>query len=79
MSNCSPLSENEIMFPSTRLRRLRRHPQLRELVRETTLSPKDLILPLFVRHGRGQKNPIGSMPGHYQLSVDQLKEEIREI
>lgn len=67
------------MFPSVRLRRLRRHPQLRELVRETTLSPQDLILPLFVRHGRNQRLPIGSMPGHNQLSVDLLKEEIQEI
>jgi porphobilinogen synthase len=67
------------MFPSTRLRRLRRHPQLRELVRETSLSPKDLILPLFVRHGRDQRIPISSMPGHFQLSVDQLNAEVREI
>ncbi len=67
------------MFPSTRLRRLRRHPQLRELVRETSLSPKDFILPLFVRHGQNQKVPIGSMPGHFQLSVDQLADEIKEI
>jgi len=67
------------MFPSLRLRRLRRHPQLRELVRETSLSPKDLILPLFVRHGRHQQIPIASMPGQYQLSVDRLAEEIREI
>ncbi|HWL10060.1 MAG TPA: porphobilinogen synthase, partial [Planctomicrobium sp.] len=67
------------MFPFTRLRRLRRHPQLRELIRETTLSPKDLILPLFVRHGKDQKIPIGSMPGHYQLSVNRLAEEIREV
>jgi len=67
------------MFPSTRLRRLRRHPQLRELVRETSLSPGDFILPLFVRHGRGQHIPIGSMPGQSQLSVDRLAAEIREI
>ncbi|SFJ64746.1 porphobilinogen synthase [Planctomicrobium piriforme] len=67
------------MFPTTRLRRLRQHPQLRELVRETTLSPRDLILPLFVRHGQNQKIPIGSMPGHAQLSVDNLAAEIREI
>jgi len=67
------------MFPSLRLRRLRRHPQLRELIRETSLSPKDLILPLFVRHGRQQQIPIGSMPGQHQLSVDRLAEEIREI
>lgn len=67
------------MFPSLRMRRLRRHPQLRELVRETSLSPKDLILPLFVRHGENQAIPINSMPGHFQLSVDRLEAEIREI
>ncbi|WP_437227690.1 porphobilinogen synthase [Planctomicrobium sp. SH661] len=67
------------MFPSTRLRRLRRHPQLRELIRETTLSPRDLILPLFVRHGRNQNIPITSMPGHSQLSIDLLAKEIKEI
>jgi len=67
------------MFPSTRLRRLRQHHALRELVRETTLSPRDLILPLFVRHGEGERIPIMSMPGQYQFSVDQLQGEIREI
>ncbi|WP_437186486.1 porphobilinogen synthase [Planctomicrobium sp. SH668] len=67
------------MFPSLRLRRLRRHPQLRELVRETTLSAKDLILPLFVRFGEGQKIPIQSMPGHFQMTIDHLKTEIDEI
>ncbi|MCA8998999.1 MAG: porphobilinogen synthase, partial [Planctomycetaceae bacterium] len=67
------------MFPQTRLRRLRHHPRVRELVQETTLSPSDLILPLFIRHGKDQRIPIGSMPGHFQLSIDQLAREIREI
>ncbi|WP_437202933.1 porphobilinogen synthase [Planctomicrobium sp. SH664] len=67
------------MFPATRLRRLRQHPRLRELVRETTLAPSNFILPLFVRHGKQQRIPITSMPGHSQLSVDQLEGEIREI
>jgi porphobilinogen synthase len=67
------------MFPATRLRRLRQHPLLREMVRETSLSPRDLILPLFVRHGDGQRVPIASMPGHAQLSVDQLAAEVREL
>jgi porphobilinogen synthase len=49
------------------------------MVRETELSPADFILPLFVRFGKDQHVPIGSMPGHFQLSVDQLPEEIREI
>ncbi|REJ81192.1 MAG: porphobilinogen synthase, partial [Planctomycetota bacterium] len=67
------------MFPITRLRRLRAHPRLRDLVRETVLRPDDLILPLFVRCGENQRVPIGSMPGHFQLSVDHLAEEVREI
>ena len=67
------------MYPTTRLRRLRQHPRLRDLVRETTLSMSNLILPLFVRHGSDQRVPIASMPGHFQLSVDQLAREAVEI
>ena len=59
-------------FPTTRLRRLRQSPALRRLVRETSLSPDDFILPLFVRPGKGEKRPIKSMPGHFQYSVDEL-------
>jgi porphobilinogen synthase len=66
-------------FPTTRLRRLRYNPALRSLVRETTLSPGNLILPLFVRPGKGIKQPIGSMPGQFQLSLDQLAIEAREV
>ena len=62
-------------FPTTRPRRLRHHPLVRDLVRETSLSPADLILPLFVRTGRGIRKEIASMPGNYQLSVDTLVEE----
>lgn len=64
------------MFPATRLRRLRQHPVLRDLVRETTLTVHDLIFPLFVRPGRGIKKEIASMPGNFQLSVDRLVEEV---
>ncbi|HYV37013.1 MAG TPA: porphobilinogen synthase [Gemmataceae bacterium] len=64
------------MFPAHRPRRLRHHPVVRNLVRETALSPQNLILPLFVRPGRGIKKEIASMPGNYQLSVDRLVEEI---
>jgi porphobilinogen synthase len=66
-------------FPGLRLRRLRRHPLLRELVRETEVTARDLILPLFVRHGTKVKQPIASMPGHSQMTVDHLTEEAREI
>src|SRR5436189_3669246 len=63
-------------FPTARPRRLRYNPLVRELVRETELSPRDLILPLFVRPGRGVRNEIVSMPGNYQLSVDTLVDEV---
>src|SRR5216683_5661966 len=63
-------------FPTTRLRRLRHNPLLRDLVRETTLTVHDLVLPLFVRPGRGIKKEIASMPGNYQLSVDRLVDEV---
>src|SRR5919204_142375 len=63
-------------FPTVRPRRLRHHPLLRDLVRETTLTPTDLILPLFVRPGQGVKKEISSMPGNYQLSVDRLVDEV---
>ncbi len=66
------------MFPATRLRRLRYHPAVRELVRETRLSPANLILPLFVRPGKGVSVPIASMPGHSQLSPDMLADEISQ-
>ena len=64
-------------FPTTRLRRLRYHPAVRSLVRETRLSPAGLILPLFARPGKGVRQPIGSMPGQAQLSVDLVAEEAR--
>jgi porphobilinogen synthase len=64
------------MFPTDRPRRLRHHPVLRDLVRETTLAVHDLILPMFVRPGRGIKKEIASMPGNFQLSVDRLVDEV---
>ncbi len=64
------------MFPTDRPRRLRHHPVLRDLVRETTLTVNDLILPLFVRPGKGIRKEIASMPGNYQLSVDRLVDEV---
>src|SRR6266496_6798238 len=73
-----PSNENQAVgsFPTVRSRRLRHHPLVRSLVRETTLSVDDLILPLFVRPGRGIKKEIASMPGNYQLSVDRLVDEV---
>ncbi len=66
-------------FPKHRPRRLRKNETIRKMVRETSLSVDDLILPLFVTFGKGVKNEIKSMPGHYQLSVDNLGKEIKEI
>jgi porphobilinogen synthase len=63
-------------YPTQRLRRLRQSPILRSLVRETELSVRDFILPLFVRPGQGIRNEIASMPGNFQLSVDTLIEEV---
>ncbi|MBW1887271.1 MAG: porphobilinogen synthase [Deltaproteobacteria bacterium] len=62
-----------------RPRRLRRTPTIRAMVKETTLSVKDLIFPLFVKHGDDKKDPIPSMPGQYQFSVDLIVKETEEI
>jgi len=66
-------------FPITRLRRLRHTPVLRNLVRETILTRDDLVMPLFVCPGTNVNNPISSMPGNSQLSVDLLVEECRRL
>ena len=68
--------EPAVGFPTVRPRRLRQHPLMRDLVRETALQVSDFILPLFVRPGRGVKKEIVSMPGNYQLSVDRLADEV---
>ncbi|MGO9310431.1 MAG: porphobilinogen synthase [Spirochaetia bacterium] len=63
---------------AARPRRLRALPALRGMVRETSLSPGDLIYPLFAVHGRGVRTPVQSMPGVFQLSVENLAQEARE-
>ena len=65
-------------FPITRLRRLRRNEALRSMVRETRLTPEAFVYPLFVCPGKGIRKPIGSMPGVFNLSIDQIVEEARE-
>ncbi|MFQ5898188.1 MAG: porphobilinogen synthase [Candidatus Methylomirabilia bacterium] len=65
-------------YPVFRPRRLRESPLLRNMVRETTLQVDDLIYPLFAVHGRGVRNAISSMPGQYQLSVDELVKEAKD-
>lgn len=62
-----------------RPRRLRRTPTLRKMVRETNLLITDFVSPLFVKHGRDTKDPIVSMPGQFQFSVDTLVKECEEL
>jgi len=64
---------------TSRPRRLRHSPALRNMVRETELNASDFIYPLFVRHGENVRAEIKSMPGIYQLSVDQLAKEAKEV
>ncbi|MCF8242930.1 MAG: porphobilinogen synthase [Melioribacteraceae bacterium] len=66
-------------YPSKRLRRLRYHPVVRDMVRETYLRKEDLIYPLFVAPGEKVKNEVKSMPGVYQMSIDILLEECKEL
>lgn len=66
-------------FPTTRLRRLRYSEVTRNMIRETQVSANDLIMPLFVCPGTKVRNPISSMPGNYQLSIDMLVEECKKL
>jgi porphobilinogen synthase len=66
-------------FPDQRPRRMRRTPALRGLVRETTLDVRDLIAPLFVKEGIDEPQPIGSMPGQSQHTLESLRKEAAEI
>ena len=67
------------MFPIHRTRRLRNHTQLRRMVRETVLNTSDLIYPLFAVPGESIAKEVKSMPGVYQLSVDKIVEEAKEV
>lgn len=66
-------------FPTNRMRRLRKSPILREMVRENHLSKSDLMYPMFVIHGNKVRNEVSSLPGVYQLSVDELLREAELI
>ena len=66
-------------FPTTRLRRLRRTEPLRSLVRETRLTPEAFVYPLFVCPGSGMRKEVPSMPGVFNLSVDEAVKEVREV
>jgi porphobilinogen synthase len=65
-------------FPANRMRRMRQSESLRALVRETALEPGDLIYPLFICPGKGVRSPVGSMPGVFNLSVDEAVREAEE-
>jgi porphobilinogen synthase len=67
-----------MQFPVTRMRRLRRTEAMRSLIRETFLQPSQLIYPLFICPGEGIRKPISSMPGVFNLSVDEALKEARE-
>src|SRR6266542_813481 len=66
-------------FPATRLRRLRRTSALRSMVRETRLTPEAFVYPLFVCPGEGVRKEVSSMPGVFNLSVDEAVKEAREV
>ena len=66
-------------FPNTRLRRLREMPALRRMAQETRLSVSDFIYPLFVTHGRDVRKEVEPMPGVYQMSLDHLISEARDV
>src|SRR6266542_4334340 len=65
-------------FPVHRPRRIRRTEQLRQMVRQPSLKPSDFIYPLFVVEGKGVKKPVASMPGVFNLSIDNAVEEARQ-
>jgi porphobilinogen synthase len=72
------MKPNVAQFPAARLRRARQSSAIRALVRETSLSPDDLIWPVFVRAGEGIEEPIRSMPGVFRRSVDLIGAAARE-
>ncbi|GIV90486.1 MAG: delta-aminolevulinic acid dehydratase [Chloroflexus sp.] len=82
LSSRSPATNGigqQLPVPIQRPRRLRISPALRDLVRETRLTPAQLIAPIFVRHGHNLRVAIRSMPGQYQLSPDQAAQEARQL
>jgi porphobilinogen synthase len=68
-----------MLFPDYRPRRLRQNEAFRKMIRETLLSVNNLIYPMFVVSGKGVRRPISSMPGIFQLSIDQLVKEAQEV
>ncbi|KAA6182918.1 porphobilinogen synthase [Thiohalocapsa marina] len=70
---------NRSAYPNTRMRRMRRDAFSRRMMRETILTPDDFIYPVFVLEGRGEREPVPSMPGVERMSIDLLLEEARHI
>ncbi len=79
MSELGHIGDRAEPPPFRRMRRLRRTPAIRRLVRETTVAADDFVYPLFITHGTGVRDEIGSMPGQFQLSVDALPGELDEL
>jgi porphobilinogen synthase len=67
------------MYPLRRNRRLRTNEAIRSLVRETIITPNDLLVPLFIVEGKGVKEEINSMPNYYRYSLDLLEKEVKEL
>ena len=67
-----------MVFPEYRPRRLRKNESMRALIRETQISPAQLVYPVFITPGKNKREEISSMPGVFRLSVDQLKKEAQE-
>ena len=70
---------NRSAYPTTRMRRMRRDAFSRRMMRETTLTPDDFIYPVFVLEGRGEREPVPSMPGVERMSIDLLVEEAQTV
>ncbi|WP_319548073.1 porphobilinogen synthase [Desulfogranum marinum] len=67
-----------MVFPEYRPRRMRQNETIRSMIRETHLSPDQLVFPLFVLPGKGQREEVSSMPGVFRFSIDQLQQEAKE-
>jgi porphobilinogen synthase len=79
IDNTAAPASTAAAYPTARPRRLRRSPAMRALVRETRLTPADVIYPMFVRPGSDLRIPISSMPGQCQWSVDRLVSEVKTL
>lgn len=77
--SANPQPQQGAQFPQSRMRRLRYNPAVRQLCQHTRLHAGSLILPLFVRNGTAIRDEISSMPGQFQLSLDQLAAEAQEV